>query len=233
VSTYAEVLAGFDDITRDEERHLFSVSQVDRFMNRALIETCEAARYRVESESISAVADQAVYAITEQGYDILRVEYDDEVIIPIGTAALRHADRNWAVRTGTPRYYYLDELYSSQEYLSVGLFETPSSNLTDGLTIWYDAHPDTATYTKTATEVDIPDWASGAVLFYMLYLAYTADTKAQSFEAAAVFKILYEDILERLTNSSRSRQPKSWMCGAASSPSVSVLNRLPQRIPAP
>ena len=199
-------------------------------MNRALNETCERARYRDDYDEINSVGGTLEYAITSDAYDITRVEYDDEVLLPIARDALRHAERDWQNRTGTPRYYYLDEIYDSQEYLTVGLWEAPSSNGTGNIRIWYHAVPATAKSTAPTTELDIPDWAVGAVLFYMLYLAYTSDTKMQNFQTAAVYKLMYEDLLDRLISRSRDHTQKKWVSGQPSGPSLHVLNRLPQRI---
>lgn len=228
--THAEIMAQFNDITRDSGRYYFTVAQVDRFINRALREVCERARYRDAYQEINAVAGTLEYAINKEGYDVFRVEYDGEVLQPIARDRLRHADRDWAQRSGTPKCYYLDEIYDSQEYLTVGIWEAPSSNLVAGLMVWYSAVPDAATYTKPSTELDVPDWAAGAILFYMLYLAYVADTKMQSFETAAIYKLMFEDILDRLIIRSNDRVPKKWVSGTPSSPNVSLLNRLPQRI---
>jgi hypothetical protein len=233
---YSDVLAQFNDITRDVNRYHFSQGQVDRFANRALDDLCSRARYKDTEESVNGVSGTAVYAVTSDGYDVFRVEYDDERLVPITRNSLRTNGSDWASRTGKPRFYYLDENYSSQSYLSVGLWETPSANLTSGLRIWFHSVPTTAVGTTAgglAADVDVPDWAAGAVLFYMLYLAYTADTKIQSFEAAAIYKMMYEDIADRLVLRSRDKSPKKWVSGSSSGPSLNVLNRLPERIPSP
>lgn len=230
MSTYASILGSFNDITRDTGRYYFTNAQVDRFAMRALTEMCERARYKDTYQNINAVAGTLEYAISAAGYDVTRVEYDGSILIPINRDELRHADRDWSQRSGSPKYYYLDEIYDSQEYLTVGIWEAPSANLASGVTVWYHAVPTAPAYTATSTEVDIPDWASGAMLFYMLYIAYTADTKMQNFAAAAIYKLMYEDLLERLVMRSRSKNPKKWASGSSSGPNLSVLNRLPQRI---
>jgi len=233
VSAYLDVYNSFNEITGDTGRYHFDREQVDRFANRALDETCERARYKDTAETINVVADTAVYSATAAGYDIFRVEYEDEILFPITRDQLRHADRDWSSRTGLPKYYYLDEIYSTQDALSVGLWETPGTSVTDGLRLWYHGVPiaaNSASGLTLATVMDIPDWASGAVLYYMLYLAYSADTKVQDFGASALYFMLYEDVLGRLVIRSNDRHPKNWVSGAPSSPSRSVLNRLPQRI---
>ncbi len=231
--TYGNILDQFNDITRDASRYHFTQAQVDRFAVRAVRELCERARYKDTAEQINVVAGTAEYSATADGYDVFRVEYNDEVLWPISRDKLRHAHRDYATLSGRPRFYYLTEIYDTQDALTVGLFEVPSSNLTNGLRMWYHGYPASpsgASALTRAVAVDIPEWAAGAMLFYMLYLAFTADTKLQSFEAAAVYKLLYEDILDRLVMRSRDRQPKRWTSGGPSSPTLNVLNRLPERI---
>ena len=231
-TTYTQILAEFNDITRDASRYYFTTAQVDRFAARALTETCERARYKTVSQVINVVGGTMEYAVSTAGYDVLRAEYNDTVLLPIARDALRTCQRDWASRSGLPRFYFLDEMYDSQEYLTVGLWENPSASLTSGLRVWYHAQPTAPLSTGEwgALEVDIPEWAAGALLFYMLYLAYTSDTKAQNFETAAIYKLMYEDILERLVLRSRDANPKKWAAGAPASPTINVLNRLPQRI---
>ncbi len=238
MSTYGTILDSFKDLTGDSGNFFLSALQIDRFANRALIETCERARYKDVAKLINVVNGTEVYSIDAEGYDIFRVEYEDvngtSILYPITRDSLRHSKRDWSYRTGRPRFYYLDELYSSQDYLSVGLWEIPSTSVTDGLRVWYHAFPTTADGTDApglAAELDIPDWASGAVLYYMLHLAYTADTKIQDPGAAALYMMMYEDVLDRLIIRSRDRDGKRWTMGSPSGPDRNVLNRLPQRVP--
>ena len=233
MNSYDDIINAFDDIIRDKSRYYFTQLQVDRFANRALREIGERTLMIDEHEDIDTVAGTLEYSISVDGYDVFRVEYDGEILFPISRDALRFADRDWASRSGLPKYYYLDEIYDEQEYLTVGVFEAPSTDLTDGLKVWYHAYPRTLvgiTSLNRTVRPEIPAWAVGAVLFYMLKLAYTAETKIQSLESAAIFSLMYEDILERLIARSRDRQPKRWVAGGPSSPSLRVLNRLPQRI---
>jgi hypothetical protein len=229
VNTYADILAAFNDVTRDSGRYFFTAAQVDRFANRAVDEVARRSRCILENEVVNSVSGTLEYAISADGYAVRRVEYDGEALMPISHDKLRYADRNWEQRSGRPKFYYLDEIYDSQEYLTVGVWEAPSTDDVN-IRIWYDAVPRALENDKPTAEVEVPDWAVGSVLFYMLYLAYTSDTKMQNFQTAAIYKLMYEDIMGRLELRSNDRNPKKWVSGQPSTPSLSILNRLPQRI---
>ena len=237
--SYQSIRDQFDDVFGDPSRYRIPLAQVDRFAARALVEICERCRYKVHGHKQDSVIGQNVYStsaatsVNPQGYDVFRVEYDDEILWPITTNNLRHQQRNWETASGRPRFYFLDEVSSSQVYPSVGIWEAPSSVVTDGVTIWYHPYPSSPSSSSgltLAVPVDIPEWACGAMLFYMLHLAYSADTQMKSPGAAAVYKMLYEDIMDRLQRRSRDNNPKAWVSGRPASPTLNVMNRLPQRI---
>lgn len=230
MSTYGDILDNFKDYMGEVTERYFSAAQIDSFAHRGLKELCERGRYKDTPEEINIVNGTSEYAVSGDGYDVFRVEYDDEMILPITRDQLRSADRDWAYRTGLPRYYYLDEIYGSQDYLSVGLFETPGTDLTDGLRVWYHEYPDAPSSSSTSTELDVPDWASAAVLYYMLYMAYSAETRRQDFAVADFFYALFSELSERVEIRSNDRLPKGWVSGTPSGPSAHVKNRLPERI---
>lgn len=230
--TYGDIKDQFDSIFRDSGRYHLTDAQVDRFANRALREICERARYDDVAEEINSVSGTGEYSVTGDGYDVFRVEYDDEVLWPVTTTELKSSNRTWESRVGRPRFYYLDAITGDQDALTVGLYEKPNANLTNGVRVWYHAYPSEAITGAFGdlSQIDIPEWASGAVVFYMLHLAYITETPMQNLGAAAVYKLMYEDILDRLVKRSRDRHPKNWVSGAPAGPSIFAINRLPQRI---
>lgn len=230
MSAYSEVLNAFNEITGDTRRYHFTAAQVDRFANRALEEICERARYIETFVMKNVVSGTSEYSIVEDGYDITRVEFDGEFLFPITRDTLKHADRDWSSREGLPRFYYLDQITGTQDKLTVGLWETPSTSATFGMRIWYHKVPTAVSAASSVSIMEIPDWASSAVLYYMLNIAYTADTKVQDFGAAALYEMMYQDVLDRLILRSRDGNPKKWVSGGPATPSRNVLNRLPQRI---
>jgi len=230
---YGNIYDSFNELMGNSGNFFFSDATIDRFAFRALNEACERSRYKDTAEVINSVADTGEYEASADGYDIFRVEYDDEILLPISRAKLRHGDRDWESRSGTPRYYYLDEIYSVQDYLAVGLWEKPGTSTASAIRLWYHGAPNVPVSTSALTKavaIEIPEWAAPLVLYYMLHLAYSADTKKQDFGASALYHMMYEDVLDRLVIRSRDRQPKHWVSGTARGPSIGVLNRLPQRI---
>lgn len=230
MNTWAEIKAAFDDIIRDPNDYIFTSAQKLRFVNRALREICERCKYVDEYEDIDTVSGTAEYSVTAEGYDIFRAEYDEQALMPITRSQLRADYEGYAGISGLPRFYYLSEIYSEQEALTLGLYEKPSTSVTDGLRIWYHAVP--TTVTSATGEVEIPDWAAGTVLFYMLWIAYMAETNIQNEQTSALYYLMYEDMLERLIMRSNARQPKRWICGSPSKANVGYLSRLPDHIQA-
>lgn len=233
MNTWTDIKAAFDDITRDSSRIMFSAESVARWANNALQDLCDAGRY-IDSEIIADAPSSGVVVSTSAvGYDVWRVEYDDEALYPITRDALRSGDRDWNYRVGRPRFYYLDQTNTSPDYLFVGIWEKPATNETNAMRLWVHGYPAAPSDASPSTEIDVPDWAVSAVLFYMLVRAYEADTKIQSFDVAGLYQMMYEDIKERLVIRSKGRDQKKWVVGESGRPSINVLNRLPDRIPAP
>lgn len=232
MNTWTDIKAAFDDITGDSSRIFFPAATVVRWANLALDDLCDAARY-VDTAVTASTTTSGVTVLTSGGYDVTRVEYDDEVLWPITRDKLRTQDRDWNYRTGRPRFYYLDQINSVADYLMVGIWEKTETNETDALRVWVHAYPTDVSDASPSAEISVPDWAVSAVLFYMLVKAYESDTKLQNFDTAAVYRMMYEDIKERLVVRSKGRNPKSWIMGYEGRPTISVINRLPDRVPAP
>ena len=234
LNTWTDIRAAFRDITGDTGATIFSAATVARWANLALGDLCEAARYIDEQYVVGASAGVGSYAVTAGGYGVTRVEYDGSVLFPITRNGLRSHARDWSTRTGLPRFYYLTEMSATPDSLFVGLYEIPSSNLANGIRIWYQAYPTAVSDASPSSEIEVPDWAVGAVLFYMLREAYTSDTQTlQDFSKADMYGIMYEDAKQRLVGRARGALPKKWEYGQPGRPSLNVLNRLPDRIPAP
>lgn len=233
MNTWADIKSTFEDILADSGNAFISDATQVRWANAALRELCEAARY-IEAQKVSNVASGvSQYAVTEGGYSVVRVEYDGEALFPIYRSHLRQCMRDFSGHTGLPRFYFLDEINATPDNLYVGVYETPSANLTNGLRIWYHGYPAAVSDSSPSTEIEIPDWAVGGVLFYMLREAYTADTNVRNLDTAAFYGMLYDDVLDRLVSRSRSRLAKSWQSGQRAYQPQSILNRLPDRVPAP
>ena len=238
MNTWTDIRNAFYDVIGDPQRALVPVATAERWANLGLYDLCEAALYNDTAATQNVVASTALYSISDDVYEIFRVEYDDEVLTPITNDDLARDGRDYQYRTGKPRFYTLDEMYTetaSPDKVYVRLWETPSSNLTNGLRVWYHGYPDDVDNDSPGTDIDVPDWAVGAVLFYMLARAYESQYSVgmQNFDTAAFYAMMYEDIRDRLVIRSRERVPKRWVAGASAGPSANVMNRLPDRVPAP
>jgi len=230
VNTWTEIRAAFRDITGDTDANIFSAETAVRWANLGLRDLCDAARYVDSQHVVSTASGTGTYGIAAGGYDVFRVEYDDCALLPITRDQLRNHGRDWASRSGTPRFYYLTEMSATPDYLYVGLWEKPPS-LTNGLRIWYHGYPTDVSDSTPSSEIVVPDWAVGGVLFYMLIQAYTADTVVRDLGAADLYQMMYDDLKERLVDRSRDRQSrKEWQAGSPAGPSLNVLNRLPDRV---
>jgi hypothetical protein len=230
---WQDIRNSFEDTVGDTSGYFFSADTQARWANAALRDLCENARYKDGEYTRSVGGGVGEYFVVATSYAVRRVEVDDEVMYPITKGELRRGYPDFASLSGRPKFYYLDETGSHPDYIKVGLFEAPGTSLT--MRVWHDAAPNPVANTTAglAADVDVPDWAVGAVLFYMLALAYEADTKLRNVETARFYWGLYADTMERLVIRSRDRQPKRWVCGSGAYPSVNVLNRLPVRIPSP
>jgi hypothetical protein len=84
VNTWTDIKAAFDDITRDSNRVFFPAATVVRWANRGLEGLCDEARY-VDSANVanSSTASPNQYGVAAGGYDVFRVEYDGEALLPI------------------------------------------------------------------------------------------------------------------------------------------------------
>jgi hypothetical protein len=238
VNTWADIKAAFYDVIGDSSYTVIPAATAVRWANLALQDLCEAARYRDIQQVSNVSSGTATYTIADDVYDIFRVEYDGEALTPISGNALRRDGRDWKYRTGTPKFYTLEAMYyehASPDKVSLRIWETPSSNMTNGLRIWYHGYPDAVSDASPSADIDVPDWAVSGVLFYMLSQAYESEYSIgmKNFDSAAMYWMMYEDVKDRLTIRSRDRQPKQWVCGEPAHGSMSVLNRLPDRVPAP
>ena len=82
---------------------------------------------------ITTVATTATYSMPTDLLRAWRVTYDDEKILPTSKSRLRRINENWQSRSGTPRYYYLDEMNTT-----IGLYETPDTS-DDTVQVFYSA----------------------------------------------------------------------------------------------
>jgi hypothetical protein len=96
-----------------------------QYANAAIQMAAAAARHLEGRGVILLVASTQEYSLPDAADTIFRVCYDGEAILPITQSQLRVYDEEWVAKTGTPRFYYLDEMSRK-----IGLYEAPSSATT-------------------------------------------------------------------------------------------------------
>ena len=188
------------------------------------------------------------YDLPDDCRRVMRVAYDDQKILPITHQDLRNHNPRWRDHSGTPRFYYLDEMNEK-----IGLYENPGTSSTyaevsggadgfivdmsgadggdgfifdirdvpyggtDGfitdiitgfeLEIIYQADSPAGITDDTA----IPAWARGAILYYMLYMAYSQDTVIADQEKAVFWYGMFLRSLSRLRVRAASKLAHDWV----------------------
>ena len=213
----------------------FTVDQAEAWANAALWEMGQYAQYYDLVATQNTSSGTATYTIGSLGtppYGIWRAEIDDEVIRATTQDELERNDRDWPARTGKPAFYYLDTMSYIPDLCLMGLFETP--NGTYELRTYAYGVPDAVSNDSDATNVMVPQWAAYGVLWYMLSEAFLAETRRQNLDTSAFYRMLYEDVLDRLRVRSFSKIRKTWVAGTGGSWNEDdILYDLPDTIPEP
>ena len=219
---------------READGHFFATATVTDFANDAIYEASHRTRYCDYYEAGTTVAGTALVAVTAGRHvQVWRVEVDDEKMIPITTDEIRRRDRYWASRTGTPRFYMLDEYQLVGDVPLIRLFETPNTTGT-AVKIYAYGPQYIITDASPTQNINVPEWFAYALLFGMLCRAYEADTEMQSFEKAEFYRMLWEDAMGRLRGRSFSRLAKRWeFKPQGKKRGLDIRNRIPEHIPEP
>lgn len=233
MNTWTDIKAAFEDIIGDHRNVFFSDDWQVRAANRALEEMCRASRYKDQIVRSNIAADTNYYT-SSSSYDVTRVEFDDEVLTQTTKEFIRRRDWNWEAQTGLPRWVFLDQIPNTgaADSIYIGVYPAYGSDLVNGLRVWSHGKPTAVSDSSPSDELDIPDWAVGGVLFYMLRQAFMSEVHSkQDFGAAAMYEMLYEDVLDRLVHRANARAPKRWVSGGSSRRSRHISRRLPDGIP--
>lgn len=213
MNTWGDIRSTFRAMVGDPDAYFFTAAQVLSWANRGLRDLAQYAQYRDKR------IDKTVLMASEGvnlGSDVLRiwraegtVQGTYQALYPTTKTHLVKSYRYWFNVTGTPRNYYLDLQRASSDTV-VGLYPIPASS-TD---FYFYCHvvPTEVSDGDTAAEVDVPNWAVASVLYYMLYQAYSADTKLQDFDRADFWKLMYDRQRDRLKQRSLSKviPDKDW-----------------------
>ncbi len=177
----------------------FTPAQVRGFANKALRDAGQKTFYKDYEYTGTAPADSAGVAVGDV-YAPWRGESDISGTSQVMTATtmerILKGHLNWASTRGTLREYYTDQRRSGAE-CAVGFYPKPGAD-TD-IRFYFYAVPDEVDDAELNINVDIPAWASAAILFHMLYQAYRIDSKKRDISVSGYYKMLYNDVIDSLT----------------------------------
>lgn len=201
MNTWADIRSTFRSMVNDDNALFFTASQATAWANKALRDMAGETEYR-DGVGTVAVTAGSYGASVGTALSMWRMEWDNEVLLPTTYDALARKYRNWAEYTGEPRLYYLDHQRGS-ETLVAGLYPIPAAN---GTARYYTkAVPTAVSDASPSTEIDLPDWSVGGVLYYMLSQAYRSDSKRRNIKLAAYWEAMYLGVRDRLKGRSYSR----------------------------
>lgn len=124
---YGDIRTLFYQIIGDSESDpvWISTAMAQQYANAAIQMAAATSRHLEGHAVILLTASQQEYSLPDSCDSVFRATYDGRAILPITQAQLRVNDDEWYGKTGTPRFYYLDEINRK-----IGLYEAPSSGTT-------------------------------------------------------------------------------------------------------
>jgi len=122
--TYTDIQSLFYGLIGDSEASPVWITNdmARQYANAALQMAAATARHLEARTVILLAASQQEYALPDAADSIFRAAYDGQAILPISQSQLRVHDEEWYGKTGTPRFYYLDEMNRK-----IGLYKSPST----------------------------------------------------------------------------------------------------------
>ena len=232
--TWANLKTVFYGVVGDTEGEntFFSTAQVVGWAQECLREVGERTHfYDLKYENAGAASDPMVL-FGAANYGIWRVEVDDEAMRPITGDKLRHGDRFWESRTGTPHWYLLDEYQTDLDEYRIRLYETPAADY--AVDIFAYGIPTLMSDTNPTYNVHLPEWFAYSLVWGMLAKAYSADTQMRNEQIAGFFRGLFEDAILRLRVRSFGRLKNEWEYQPEGPEiAMSIWDRLPTTITGP
>ncbi len=214
LSTWQDVLDAFYAITGDTQSGgvWFSAATVESWANQILAEIgehCDLIEKRISTVTTAGYAEYTFNTTGSTTYAVKRVEVDDEKMLPTNKARIAQHDRSWETNTGTPKWFYCDGLTAfDSNGITVGLWPVPGTSDVSLLAVLSVA-PESVDNDLGTSEVLLPLWAVPGLLWGMLAMAYSAETRLRNLKTAQVFRLMYDDVLERLRSRSFSKLPRS------------------------
>ena len=229
--TYQEIMDVVRELTSDPvgDSRLITDTQMDLWANMCLHEMVEHSEFLETEETANTTGGgTGAVAITGDPIRVLRVEIEDEAIYPTTTRDLYKLSRTWQAQTGRPRWYYMDSLRDYQsDYLYLNLWPLP--NAVYSVRAVVSQAPKELDSTIPTNNVEVPLWATPGLVWGILYRFYEAETRMQSNQASQLFKMMYEDVVDRLKVRSYSKlgRSKAWGSGRRSMPSGDFQELMP------
>jgi len=117
----------FYDMVADDEGSpaYWTGDMVLQYAQHAVRELVEDTNCLEKREAMEVTASQHEYDYPSDAMQLWRVTFDRGRLRPITKQRLRMNDEEWEGRTGTPKFYYLDE-----DTRKIGLYEAPAEDST-------------------------------------------------------------------------------------------------------
>ena len=238
METYKDVKDFVFAALQDTEagQFFFSSAQIKTWTNLALWEMAEESKFLDKIETQNTVDGTAAYYVGGNGappFGIWRMEIDDEAIQAITKDRLRQFSRTWEDISGSPHYYYLDDINYIPDYFQFRLWEEPNG-VYEIRAYTYDLPAQVFDGAETDS-IQVPQWAIYGVVWYVLSEAYMAETTRQNYDTAAFYRMLFEDVVHRLKGRAGDKMgEKSWVFGGDKSRFTDDFwSDLPDTIPEP
>lgn len=207
MNTYADIRNTFFQLVNDAPAanvH-FTTDQAELWANTALRDMAQASGYADAVLTTPLSPGFETYALGEMR-GLWRVEIKTSGIyrhLAQTTKSRLYDDfHSFTEISGEPRNFYSDATRIDDD-VRVGFFPKPDS--TYYYRFFSQATPTAVDNGSLSAEVDVPHWCVGAVLYYMLYQAYRADTKIRDKRKSDMYKGLYSIHLDSLIGRTRGK----------------------------
>lgn len=198
--TWADLRSLFFNLVGDSRQAntFFSDAQVVGFANKALRDLGQRAMYSTYKFTATAPAGSKGVQVPDV-YSAWRGEAElsgiSQVLGTTSREELLNDGPGRAEITGVITQWYTDQMRTDSRAF-IGFFPVPSAD-TD-ITFYFHAIPDSVSDSSPSATVDVPEWATLAILVHMMAQAFRVRAKKEDFEKSALFKAMYEDIADRL-----------------------------------
>jgi hypothetical protein len=103
----------------------YPVSTMTAWCDEAVRDIAANCRILDKRGVIIVVASTGTYDLPDDCMTVWRASFDGDKLFPTSVSGIRNTNRWWTQYTGTPRFYYLDELNRQ-----IGLYEIPAAGTT-------------------------------------------------------------------------------------------------------